>query len=139
MAKFIFDGIDKYTESLQRIGGKNAIGVLKYAVYPGAKVVADAIRQELEIGHRKTGELARSLTLTAMQNKSGYIYTKISFTGYDLKGTPNMIKAAALESGTSRGQKATHFMSRTVKNVSNRAVEEMSKALDEKIGKIMGG
>ena len=139
MAKFKFEGIDKYTDSLEKIGGKNAVGVLKYAVYPGAAVVADAIRSELASNHHESGDLERSISLSNMRNDDGYVNTKLSFAGYDSKGVPNAIKAAALESGTSRGQKATHFISRTVKSVKERAISEMSKALDEKIGQIMEG
>ena len=137
MAKFKFEGIDEYVETLDKIGGKNAAAVIRYAVYPGAAVVADAIRGALG-EHRDTGELQRSLALSPMRNDDGYINTKVEFAGYDKKGTPNAIKAAALESGTSRGQKATHFISKTVKGVTERATKAMSQALDEKIGQIMG-
>lgn len=137
MAKFKFTGIEEYTASLEKIGGKNAVGVLKYAVYPGAAVVADSIRSALQ-GHRDTGDLQDSLTLATMRNDDGYVNTKVTFAGYDRKGTPNAIKAAALESGTSRGQKATHAISHAVKGSTERAISEMSKALDEKIGQIMG-
>ena len=138
MAKFKFTGIEAYTDSLEKIGGKNARSVLKYAVYPGAKVVADAVRSATE-QHKDTGDLANSLTLASMIDVNGYINTKLMFAGYDRKGVPNAIKAAALESGTSRGQKGTHFISHAVKAVESKAVEAMSKALDEKIGKIMEG
>ena len=138
MAKFKFTGIEAYTDSLEKIGGKNARSVLKYAVYPGAKVVADAVRSATE-QHKDTGDLANSLTLASMIDDNGYINTKLMFAGYDRKGVPNAIKAAALESGTSRGQKGTHFISHAVKAVESKAVEAMSKALDEKIGKIMEG
>lgn len=137
MAKFKFTGIEEYTASLEKIGGKNAVGVLKYAVYPGAAVVANSIRSALE-GHRDTGDLQKSLTLATMRNDYGYVNTKVTFAGYDRKGTPNAIKAAALESGTSRGQKATHVISHAVKGSTEKAISEMSKALDEKIGQIMG-
>ena len=138
MAKFKFTGIEAYTESLEKIGGKNAVGVLKYAVYPGAKVVADAIRVATE-QHKDTGDLSSSLALSTMRNDDGYVNTKIEFAGYDRKGVPNAVKAASLESGNSRGQKATHFISHTVKTVQSKAIAEMSKALDEKIGFIMEG
>ena len=138
MANFKFTGIEAYTESLEKIGGKSAVGVLKYAVYPGAKVVADAIRVATE-QHKDTGDLANSLALSTMRNDDGYVNTKIEFAGYDRKGVPNAVKAASLESGNSRGQKATHFISHTVKAVQSKAIAEMSKALDEKIGQIMEG
>lgn len=138
MAKFKFTGIEKYAETLEKIGGKNAEKVLKYAVYPGAEIVADAIRTATE-AHRDTGDLVNSLALTPMHNDDGYVYTKIGFPGYDRRGVPNAVKAAVLESGSSRGQKATHFISHAVKGVQSKAVEAMSKALDEKIGQIMEG
>ena len=147
MAKFKFEGIEEYTESLAKIGGENAVKVLKYAVYPGAAVVANAIRSEIEVNHRRSGDLAESLTLSAMRNDDGYVNTKVTFSGYDSKkkskrfpsGVPNAVKAASLESGNSRGQHGTHFISKTVKSVSEKAINEMSKALDEKIGQIMEG
>jgi len=140
MAKFKFEGIEKYTESLEKIGLKNAVGILKYAVYPGAAVVADAIRAEIEAKHSRNGDLAKSLTLAVIRNDNGYVNTKITFAGYDRNGTPNAIKAAALESGTSDDrQSATHFISKTTKSVTDRAISEMSKALDEKIEQIMEG
>ena len=138
MAKFKFTGIEAYTESLKKIGGKNARSVLKYAVYPGAGIVADAIRASAEM-HKDTGDLVNSLALSTMRDDDGYINTKIEFAGYDRKGVPNAIKAAALESGTSRGQKGTHFISHAVKGAQERAVQAMSKALDDKIGQIMEG
>lgn len=146
MAKFRFQGIENYTEALEKIGGKNAASVLKYAVYPGAAVVADAIRSGLE-HHRDTGELANSLALATMRNDKGYVNTKIVFAGYDPNrkskrfpnGVPNAVKAASLESGNSRGEKGTHVISKAVKSSQEKAISEMSKALDEKIGQIMGG
>lgn len=139
MAKFKFEGIDKYIDSLEKIGGKNAEGIIKYAVYPGAAVVADAIRSEIATNHHENGDLENSLSLSTMRNDDGFINTKVSFAGYDRKGTPNALKAAVLESGRSDGTiQATHFISRTVKSVQERAVNQMSKALDEKIGQIMG-
>lgn len=138
MAKFQFRGIEEYTESLERIGGQNATKVLKYAVYPGASVIADAIRAAAE-RYKDTGELLSSISIAKMRNDNGYVNTKITFAGYDQKGVPNALKAAALESGTSRGQKATHFISKATKGATDRAINEMSKALDEKLEQIMEG
>ena len=139
MAKFVFTGVGDYIESLEKIGGKNATGVIKYAVYPGAKIIADAIRTGLE-PHKNTGDLANSLSLAQMINSDGFINTKIVFAGYDRNGVPNAIKAAVLESGSSKGkQKATHFISHAVKGAESKAIEAMSEALDEKIGQIMEG
>lgn len=140
MAKFKFTGIEEYTDSLRKIGAKNAKAVIRYAVYPGAKVVADAIHDEIASNHHRYGDLEESLTLSKMRDDDGFINTKVTFTGYDRKGVPNAIKAAVLESGRSDGrQDGTHFISRTVRAVSEKAISEMSKALDNKIGQIMEG
>lgn len=138
MAKFKFTGIEKYVDSLEKIGGKNAESILKYAVYPGAAVVADAIRAEIETNHKVSGDLAKSLSLATMRNEDGYVNTKITFAGYDEKGVPNALKAAVLESGRS-DRDGTHFISKTVRAVTDRAIDEMSKALDKKIEQIMEG
>ena len=145
MAKFKFTGIEEYTASLEKIGGKNADKVLKYAVYPGASIVANAIRNGLE-AHRDSGELLNSLSLAPMRNDSGYVNTKVTFVGYDAakkskrfpQGVPNAVKAASLESGNSRGQKGTHVISKATKSATERAISEMQKALDEKLGQIIG-
>jgi hypothetical protein len=144
LAKFKFGGITEYTETLERLGKNNTEKILKYAVYPAAGIVADAITDALG-AHHKSGELEKSVSLTAMRNDNGYVYTKVHFSGYDTKkkskafpnGVPNAVKAASLESGNSRGQDGTHIISKTVKSVTERAISEMQKALDEKIGQIM--
>lgn len=131
MANFEFIGIDRYQAFLSDLGAKSK-GVIKRAVYVGAEVVADKIRDNLEsTGHRDSGDLLRSLTLTKMQTENGYIYTKISWSGYDYKKTPNALKAAALESGVSgKNYPKTHFISNAVKWASAKANEAMGAQLD---------
>ena len=142
MARFKWDMGD-YVHELEKLK-KNSTGIIKQAVYDGAAVVADAIRDNLP---EDSGELKRSLNLSTMKtDKKGYTYTKVQFIGYDEKkkskrfprGVPNAVKAAALESGNSRGQKGTHVISRTFKKSKEAAVEAMAKALDEAIGKSLG-
>ena len=138
MAKFKFEGMDEYITALGRIGGKQAANIIKYAVYPGAGIIADGIRASIDPEHKDTGDLAQSIALARIRNDNGYINTKVMFAGYDSKGVPNAIKAASLESGNSRGQKGTHFISHVIKNLSREAIKHMDYALDEKIGQIMG-
>lgn len=146
MGKFKFEGIDEYITVLGKLGVKQSENVIKYAVYPGAGIAADAIREALDPEHRDTGELANSLTLVKIRDDKGYINTKIMFEGYDEKkkskqfpkGVPNAVKAAALESGNSRGQKGTHFISNTIRRVKPAVEKAMADALDEKLKQIMG-
>lgn len=140
MAKMVMTGVDEYIKKLQRIGRTEyVVSTIKYAVYPGAGIVADAIRTEIEANHRESGDLADSMVIVPMRNDNGYINTKVNFDGYDQKGVPNAVKVAALESGNSRGQKATHFLSKTVRRVRAAAEKAMADALDEKINQIMEG
>ena len=93
----------------------------------------------MDPAHSRSGDLADSLTLSTMRNDDGYINTKVMFAGYDRNGTANAIKAAVLESGRSDDrQHATHVISHAVKGSTERAISEMSKALDEKIDQLMG-
>lgn len=146
MAKFKFEGTKDYITTLGRLGEKQAENVMKYAVYPGAGLAADAIKAAIDPNHRDSGELANSLMLVSIRNDKGYVNTKIMFDGYDEakkskafpKGVPNAVKAAVLESGNSRGQKGTHFISNTMRKLKPAIEKAMADALDEKIKKIMG-
>lgn len=137
MAKFEFKGITAYIGLLERIGPKGSHGILKYALYPGAAVVADAVRAAVE-SHRDTGELAASIGLAPMQNDYGYVNTKVVFAGYDEKHVPNALKAAVLESGTSdKKHPALHIISKAAKSAQAAAEAAIEQALDEKISQIM--
>ena len=138
MARFKFEGLDGYIHQLQAIGPRGATGIIKYAVYPGAAVVADAVRAAIESQASDSGDLASSLSLSVMRNDDGYINTKLTFAGYDRKGVPNAIKAAVLESGTSnKSHPARHIISRAARAAEAAAEAAMEAALDEKIGQIM--
>lgn len=138
MATFKFKGMDKYIQKLQIIGPKGSRGIIKYAVYPGAKIITDAIKAAIVSDHSESGDLAASIGLTEMRNDGGYINTKVVFAGYDRKGVPNALKAAVLESGTSDNWvPATHVISKTVRANAAAAEDAMAAALDEKISQIM--
>lgn len=138
MASFKFEGLDVYIKKLQIIGPKGSRGILKYALYPGAAVVADAVRSAIEGGTHGEGDLASSIGLAPMRDDGGYINTRVLFAGYDRKGVPNAIKAAVLESGTSDGSHpARHIISRASRATESAAEAAIEAALDEKIGQIM--
>lgn len=139
MAKFVFIGCEEYIAELEKLGGKNSQGILKYAVYPGAGAVADAVRAEILANHKGSGQLADSISLSTMRNDSGFVNTKLTFAGLDDKGVPNALIAAVLESGNSKGRKGTHCISKAVKGAEAKAIQAMSDALDEKMSEIVGG
>lgn len=132
MAKIEFKGIDDYSKQLAQLGA-NAEGVCKYAVYEAAGIVADAIKENTP---EDTGNLKNSIALTHFRNENGFIYTKVIFDGYDRKGTPNALKANAIESGTSRLPKKP-FIRPAVNRVKKAAEFSIETALNRKLEEYM--
>ena len=132
MAKIEFKGIETYQKQLAKLGRK-AESVCRYAIYDAAGAVVEAIKENTPVD---TGDLRDSIVLTPMKNTDGFVHTKVDIVGYDRKGVPNMLKARALESGTSRLPKKP-FIRPAVRQVENLAQFLMEKSLDEMISKIM--
>lgn len=137
MATIKFDGFDKYLKLLDGID-KNRNAIIKPAVYEGAAVVVEEVKKNLRrvVGPDSTGDLERSMGLSEMQDDWGFVNTKLGFDGYDRRGNPNIVKARALESGTSKQPKRP-FIRPAVNAVKERAVSVMSDVVDEQIQKIM--
>lgn len=128
MATIEFPGIKAYQKQLEQLGSMREVEkMLKYAIYPAAGEVLDAIRSETPVD---TGDLRDSETLTKYRTEDGYVYTQVSFAGYDRKGTPNVVKARVLESGSSN-QKKRPFIRKAVRRVERKAEQLMQTALDK--------
>lgn len=128
------NGIDELEMKLSRIGDTE---LAKEVVMAGAQPVADEIRKGLERNLRGSknsmGDLLDSLGIAPPDiDYNGNTNTKIGFDGYDRKGTPNVLKARAMESGTSK-QKKKPFIRPAVNRSKERAIQEMQKKLNEKI------
>lgn len=138
-------GIDEEIARLEQMGRK-AMPVFREAVYVGAGIVADEVRNRLERNLRDrrtaalhpngriekstepTGDLLDSLGITPVGvDKDGVINAKIGFSGYDRKGVPNQLKARAMESGTSTLRKRP-FM-RPAGNASRRRAVQAAGAV----------
>lgn len=132
MAKIDFGGIELYAEQLAKLGAR-AEGICRYAVFDAAGMVIDAIKANTPAD---TGDLRDSEILTSFRNDNGYVYTQVVFDGYDRKGTPNAVKASAIESGTSRMKKRP-FIRPAVNRVKKDAEQSIEDALDRKINEIM--
>lgn len=132
MATIEFKGIEEYSKRLARLGAK-AEAACKYSIYDAAGMVIEAIKEATPVD---TGDLRDSLTLKPMVNADGYVYTKVEFSGYDRKGTPNPLKAAAIESGRSNMRKRP-FIRPAVKRVERAAQFAMETALNEYLSKAM--
>lgn len=101
MAKIEMEGLDEYMKKLSDLGA-SVEGSIKRAVYPAAGMVIEAIKANTPVN---TGGLRDSAALRTFKNDSGFIYTQVTFDGYDERGNPNPVKARVLESGSSTRQK----------------------------------
>lgn len=130
------------------------------AVYAGAGIVADAIKENIKslpivrgygtednplpggvTAPQKAG-LIDGLGIAPMQNDMGYLNVKIGFDGYNAtktekypQGQPNQLVARGVESGTS-WKKKKPFIRPAVNSSRNRAEAEMARILDEEIKKV---
>ena len=137
MATIRFSGIDKYLEQLEQLGQRSR-GICKMAVYDGAAIVADQVRENLErvLSPDATGQLEASMGISKMRDDNGYINVVIGFDGYDDKGVANQLKANVLESGSSKQQKRP-FMRPAVNASRKQAEAKMAETLDREIKKLM--
>lgn len=135
MAKITMSGLDEYAKKIAQLGVR-AEGVIKYAVYPGAAIVIEAIKANTPVSYPDGGDLKNSTYLKTFVNKNGFIYTQVGWDGYDRKGVPNALKANALESGTSKMPKRL-FVRPAVNKVKRAAEFAIEQALNQKINEIM--
>lgn len=165
MAKVELKGMEAYLSELRKVG--EATGpVCEAAVYAGAKVVADAVKQEIEGLDRVTDAeamaawherrpvkisvsqkigLKESFGITPIRNKFGIYSAKIGFDGYnDVKtdrwpqGQPNQLIARACDSGSSAMIKQP-FIRGPLKRVQHAAEFAMEQAADKKLKEVTGG
>jgi HK97 gp10 family phage protein len=137
MAKIYFDGLDDYIKLLENIEVKRN-SIIKPAVYDGAAVLIEEVKQNLRrvVGPDSTGDLEQSIGLAEMQDRDGFVHTKLGFDGYDRNHHPNVVKARALEHGTSKQQKKP-FIRTAVNKCKDDVVQTMAKTVDTRIKKLM--
>ena len=165
MATIRFSKLRDYELMLGKIGdaSKDICGA---AIYEGAKIIADEVKNNLNSLNVTTDELAmlkakkgeptyitqrakegliKSFGVTPMsQDKDGIYNVKLGFDGYkDVKtkkwpkGQPNQLIARACESGSSAMIKQPFFRE-TVQKTKKKAESRMAEVLDEKIKKTGG-
>ncbi|HCD43857.1 MAG TPA: hypothetical protein DEQ64_09015 [Lachnoclostridium sp.] len=165
MAKMTVKGIDEYALKLSKLGEKTE-EIAGKAIYAGAEVVADSIKQNLDglgtvddkynliaykqgrkskLSEKQKEGLKKSFGITKMQKDSdGFYNVKLGFDGYnDVKtkkypnGQPNQLIARIAESGSTFMNK-TPFIRTAVNQTRKRAQEAMQKPIEEETIKIMG-
>lgn len=157
MAKFqVGSGLDDYLSQLENLEFK-APKAIAYAVYEGAKVVADEIRRDLQelptdeehhspkkalLPAEKQG-LLDGLGITTQKNDNGYVHSKIGMDGYNTdvtakypRGHPNAMIARALESGTSFMAR-NPVISKATKRAKAAAEQAMADEIDKQISQTM--
>lgn len=167
MAKIDFKGIDEYAKVLDILDNKEE-KIIQSAVYKGAAVVADEIKQGLEglpieegenglppvgtpehkltgVSRRQKADLIDSFGLAPIQNDGGYVQTKAGVDGYGSvktesypKGTPNVLLMRSIESGTSFREKNPIFRKAT-NRARKRAQAAMEKEMDKQLKDIFEG
>lgn len=159
MAKFtVGSGIGQYISSLEDIS--NPIPGIKIAVYKGAKIIADAVRAEIEslptygrggwdpegrkISSAQKAGLLNGLGISNMKIDSGIVNVKLGFDGYNKTvtknyplGQPNAMIARSIVSGTSFRAK-NDFIGRAVRKTKANAEKAMADAINEYYQNKMG-
>lgn len=134
MAKISMEGLYQYEKLLAELGA-DTVKMAKYAIYPAAGEVLEALKAATP---RDTGDLRDSEILTRFVTDEGQVYTAVVFDGYDRNGVPNSLKARAIESGTSRMKKQP-FIRPTVNRIKQRVIERMNRGVNEYIENLMEG
>lgn len=153
MAKWKFEGIDKYIAELDKLEA-NTDEIIGKAVYEGAGLVADAARRalqdiETDDDYHPEGEMRKGPTteekealeasfgISRMRDDNGYIHVKIGFHGRNPSGLNNSGMARMVESGSSFMKKQP-FITKAVNAKKKQCEEVMRKTLDEEIKKLTG-
>lgn len=159
MAKITFPGLTDYELMLSRLE-KGSEDIIGRAVYEGAAIVADAIKENIRSLPVVTGYgtpssplpggvtkaqkdgLLSGMGISKMQDDNGYLNVKIGFDGYNATktekypaGQPNQLVARGVESGTSWKQKKP-FVRTAVTRSKKAAEQKMAETIDQEIKKI---
>lgn len=160
MAKITFPGLNDYELMISKLS-KDVDDIAGKAIYAGAGVVADAIKENIKAlpivrgygtekdplpggvtAPQKAG-LIDGLGISPMQSDAGYLNVKIGFDGYNAtktekypQGQPNQLVARGVESGTS-WKKKSPFIRPAINASKQRAEDEMARILDQEIEKVM--
>jgi len=140
LASIKITGFDDLEIAISKLGNET-VEIAKKVVYAGAQPVADEIRKglqkNLEGSKLSEGDLENSLGISPPGvDKNGNTNIKIGFAGLDRKGVPNVVKARAMESGTSVQDKKP-FVRLGVNRSRDKSIKAMQDKYDEETEKIM--
>lgn len=132
MARVTFNSGKAARDKLEKLG-REMPKIGKDAVQAAADIFADEIRKNLEKNLKNskhsTGDLESSFGIAPVDiDEKGTINTVVGFHGYDRKGAPNLLKARAMESGTST-QPAKPFFRLAVNSKRREARQAMNDTI----------
>ena len=163
MATITFKDQESYFQKLKMLDDAFRKGeTIEKAVYVGAGVVADAIRECLEalpednfarlrpgevfsvVSPQQKEDLAAGFGLSDItRDKKGFVYTKAGFEGYGSyptrsypKGLPNVLLARSIEKGSSVRLR-NPFIEKATRSSKERAVNAMDQVIENEIKKII--
>lgn len=161
VARMAFKLGDEYALKISKLA-TNSASVAKKAIYAGAKIVADEIKNNIQnlpeenfrylhdgdkfigITPQQKKDLGDSFGIAPIsQDKDGSWNTKLGFDGYGSfktakypNGLPNQLLARAIESGSSVREKWP-FVRPAVNKTKKAATAAMQEVIDEETKKIM--
>lgn len=159
MAKMYIKASDEYAKKLSKLKG-NTDKISEKAIYNGAGIVADAIKDSIKglpvnnqygtesdpirgVSSRQKADLIDGFGVAPMRKEAnGDVNTKLGFGGYGRtptkkypKGVPNQLLARSVESGTTFRVK-TPFVRPAVRKAKADAIQEMDRTIETEIKKI---
>lgn len=153
MAKLKFKGLEEYEKQLMKLKNCSEDCIGK-AIYQGAAVIADAVRQNIEalpIDERivKAGQMLNGITqeqkdgllvgfgIARLQDDGGFLNVKLGFDGYNgtvtkkyPMGQPNSMIARSVNGGTSFRQRIP-FVDNAVRAKKSEAEKKMKETFDD--------
>ncbi len=127
MASFEFDIPDDFLNELiltDEIAEEMINGALS--------IYQKAIQRSLS-RHKRTGALIDSVKVKkAKKTRNGAHIGQVTFDGKDGKGVPNIVKAIAIQYGTSK-QSATPFMESAQNDCEQEAIDKMQEIYNERM------
>lgn len=160
MAKWTNGKLDAYVAQLEKLQdeGREYMG---RAIHTGAKVVADAMRREIQAIPvaqkyvKPSGPKINTLTsvqkkglldgfgISKMRQDGDYYNVKLGFAGYNGQrtdeypnGVPNSIIARSVVSGTSFREK-NDFVGRVIARTKGESISQMEREIEEAIKKLL--
>lgn len=162
MARVKTKDLSEYTRQLMALGGiAECNRVCKVALFDGAAVLADAVKEEIEalpVDNKAHGSPDHPINTVTSVEKAGLRWgfgiapmrrddvgwtTSAGFDGYNLahtekfpNGQPNAMIAASVENGTS-WRTPNHFITRALRKAREKAQAAMAASADSTIKSIM--